>query len=181
MKLHRLILFLATAILTTTAHAQVGIYGIFDSTHVSTSNSVDPTAWYEGIGAGTYYDFLHFGPVGIGADLRGNLLFGGQQKYRSALFGIRLSVKPPVIPIKPYIQGSVGVGGASQSGFHGGAPTYNNKFQYEIFGGADLTVAPHLDWRVAELGYGRMTGTGSGYPPSADHLFTVDSGLVLRF
>jgi hypothetical protein len=182
MNLRQLSIFLSLVVLAATARAQVGIYGKFDATHVSTANTnFESTAWYNGAGAGIYYDFFHAGPIGLGADLRGDLLYGNPQKYRDALFGLRLSVKPPVLPIRPYIQGSVGAGGPTHSGLGSVGTIYSNKFQYQILGGVDYALVPHLDWRVAELGYGRMSGISSGAPAPVVTLFSIGSGLVLRF
>ncbi len=96
-------------------HAQFAIYGNLDATHDSFSNS-STKVWLVGPNVGAYYNFVHAGPLAAGVDVRGNLLFGDQYKYRSALVGIRLAVKPPILPIRPYAQFSVGVGGARYTG-----------------------------------------------------------------
>ena len=169
------------------ASAQIGIYGKFDITRYSGPQGAGfpiATRWFYGPGIGVYYDFMHLGPVAVGADLRGNLLFASQYRYRSALFGVRLSAKAPVLPIGPYIQGSVGAGGPRYTG--GGLAAgissvpYSTKFQYQVFGGIDYTVLPHLDLRLPEIGYGRMSDpSGSGGPSSS--ILTISSGLVFRF
>jgi hypothetical protein len=164
------------------ASAQVGIYGKFDAAHLSSSSteSFDSTGWFKGATVGGYYDFLHFGPVSLGGDVRGSLLFQNPQKYRDVLFGLRLAAKPPVLPIKPYVQGSVGVGGFSYSGLGGVGTHYNNKFQFQILGGVDYTLFPYIDWRVAEIGYGRMSGVSSFTPAPGVNLFTIGTGIVVR-
>jgi hypothetical protein len=176
-----LLLYIATT--ASSANAQLGIYGKFDTTHVSAGDpNYESTAWYFGPGAGIYYDFLRVGPISLGADLRGDLLWGNHQKYRSALFGIRLAAKAPLLPIRPYVQGSAGAGGASHTGFNGSGTFYSNKFQYQVLGGMDYTIIPHIDLRLVEAGFGRMSGIGSGPGPApASTLFVVSSGLVLRF
>jgi hypothetical protein len=183
MNLRRVLFLLALLFTPAIASAQVGIYGQFNAVHASTSgtNLYESTGWFVGPTAGVYYDFLHLGPVGIGADLRGSYLFQSPQKYRSILFGLRLAVKPPVLPLRPYIQGSVGVGGSTRSGLGGNGVLYNNKFQYQVVGGIDYTLVPHLDWRVAELGYGRSAGISSGGPTPGVNLFTISTGVVFRF
>lgn len=179
MKFLRSILFLALAV--TTAHAQIGIYGRFDATRLSgTSNSFETLGWYEGGGGGVYYDFAHFGPIGLGADVRGNFLAGNQHKFKSVLGGVRLSVHPPVLPIRPYVQGSIGVGGASHNGLGNSGTIYSNKFEYQVLGGLDYTLLPHIDWRVAEVGYGRISGISSGASAPAVNLFTIGTGIVVR-
>jgi hypothetical protein len=183
MNLRSLIITLAIALSTITTHAQVGIYGKLDINHFSGSIVAGVPAastWYYGPGVGVYYDFLHLGPVSLGADLRGDLLYGSQSKYRSALFGLRLAAKPPLLPIRPYIQGSVGAGGPRYTGPLGAGinpPGYSTKFQYQIAGGVDFTLLPHLDLRAAEIGYGRMTGINE----PVTTMLTISTGLVFRF
>jgi hypothetical protein len=166
----------------TIVHAQIGIYGKFNAVNVSSgasSNYVSP-GWFKGVGGGVYYDFAHLGPVSLGADVRGDFLFQSPQRYKDVLFGVRLAAKAPVLPIRPYVQGSVGIGGSSHGGLGGNGLVYNNKFQYWIIGGVDYTIFPHVDWRVGELGYGHMTGISSGTPVSGINLFTIGTGVVLR-
>jgi hypothetical protein len=115
------------------AYAQFGVYGMFTVDRLSNtasspleqpspntayirSNSVDPLG---GTG-GVYYDFWKVGPVKLGADLRGSILttrrgayenFNGQgAKIYSTLGGIRAVFHTPFAPLKPYVQGSVGLG-----------------------------------------------------------------------
>jgi hypothetical protein len=181
MKLRWLTILLVLSISFATSNAQVAIYGKFEAVRFAGSNTTPASTWYYGPGAGIYDDFLHLGPVAFGADLRGNLLSGSQQKFRSALFGLRLSAKPPILPLRPYIQGSVGVGGPTHSGLDGIKTIYSNKFQYQIVGGLDYTLVPHLEFRAVELSYGRMSGvSGTASAPVAT-LFTVGTGLVFRF
>jgi hypothetical protein len=163
------------------AHAQVGIYGTFDAARVMAASpgTQQTTAWSFGPAAGIYYDFLHLGPMRLGADLRGDLLEGGQ-KYRSALFGLRLAAKLPVISLTPYVQGAVGVGGAAHSGLGGVGTIYSNKFQYQILGGLDCALAPHIDLRLAEVGYARMSGISSAPDAPVATVLTISSGIVFR-
>jgi hypothetical protein len=180
MRLHLQGILLALTFLTVAASAQVGIYGNFAAVHL-TNNSGGANFWSYGPGAGLYYDFLHFGPIRIGADLRGNRLWGNEVDYWSGLGGVRLVVKPPVLPFRVYAQGSAGVGGSKASGNTGNLPNnYSNKFQYDVFGGTDFTLLPHIDWRVVELGYGRMSGVNAGTAAPSSGVFTLSSGIVLR-
>lgn len=182
MKLRALALILAVVLSSTSAIAQVGIYGKFDVARLSTgaSDAFETPGWYDGGGLGVYYDFIHLGPIGFGADLRGDLLTGNQQKFRSALFGLRLAINPPIRPIRPYVQGSVGIGGGTHGGLANAGSIYSNKFEYQVLGGLDYTFFTHVDWRVAEFGYGRITGISTGASASPVNLFTVATGIVLR-
>jgi hypothetical protein len=174
---------LALGIFDLNAKAQVGVYGHFDYTHYTdhTSNSSNS---YAGPGFGVYYDFLHAGPLEAGLDLRTDYVFGSTAKYRDLLAGVRLQAKPPVLKIKPYAQLSLGIGGPQPNGpFPAGitGATFRNKFTYEVVGGADLAVLPHIDFRVVELGYGRQTGVAGSMQSNPDStLFTVRSGVVFR-
>jgi hypothetical protein len=167
-----LILF---AVAAGSAKAQLGIYGEFNATH-------DPTiaGWYRGFTGGAYDNFLHVGPVGIGLDLRGAYATGNQYGYRNFLIGPRLEVKPPLLPIKPYIQASVGVGGNEYNGTSRLQTHYSDKLQYGFIGGLDYVLIPHVDIRVAEVEYLRMSAVTGGAPSPAINLVTVGAGVVLR-
>lgn len=178
MKLSRFALFLFFALATTVSPAQLAIYGNFDATHLSNNND-NTKSWFFGPNFGAYYNFYHFGPVVTGIDLRGNFLFGNNdQRYRSGLIGLRVAANPRVLPFKPYAQFSIGGGGTKRTNSGAG---YNTKFQYDIFGGADVTIFPRLDLRLVEIGYGRMSGIGGGPDTPASNLVTVGSGIVFRF
>jgi hypothetical protein len=173
---------------TTSAHAQVGVYGMFTVDRLSNIQSspllpspapqVDPVNPLGGTG-GVYYDFLKLGPIKLGADLRGSILTtkrgayvtanaGGTRIY-STLGGIRGVFHTPIAPLKPYIQLSAGLGRSDYGLFNspGGHITLYNNFQYEGLAGLDVKLLPIMDWRVAELGYGGLNpfGTNShNYP-----------------
>jgi hypothetical protein len=173
-------LFVA-ALLTSTSPAQIGIYGKFEATHSSSSSTITPTAWFKGPAAGIYYDFIHLGPASIGIDLRGNLLYGdSNQKFRSGLAGLRLAVKAPLLPLRPYIQGDVGIGSITSGNLGGVGVHYNNKFEYQILGGVDIPIVPHLEWRAIEIGYGRVSAVSSFASTPSLSLFSIGTGLVLR-
>jgi hypothetical protein len=189
-----LLLLVAVAIATSvSAHAQVGVYGMFTVDRLSNivssplplnsaasafarKDTVDPLG---GTG-GVYYDFLKLGPVKLGADLRGSILstkrgayinFNGPgARIYSVLGGVRASFHTPVKSLKPYIQGSVGLGrsdyGLSNTTSTGQVVLYNN-FEYQGLAGLDIKLLPIMDWRVAEFGYGGLDpfGTNShNYP-----------------
>src|SRR5260370_41319630 len=103
-------------------------------------NTVDPLGGTGGI----YYDFLKLGPVKLGADLRGSILTtkrganvsfnaSGTRIY-SVLGGVRAVFHTPMAPLKPYIQGSVGLGrsdyGLSSTTSSAQVTLYNH-FEYE--------------------------------------------------
>jgi hypothetical protein len=143
------------------------------------NNSVDPI----GGGGGVYYDFKTYGPVRLGVDVRGTItnskqgadtyFRGNGTRIWSTLGGIRASFHTPIPIIKPYIQGSVGLGRSD----YGLAPSVHNNLQYEGFAGVDLKLLPVMDFRVVELGYGGLHGgtDSHNYP-----LGTISSGVVFH-
>ena len=133
-------------------------------------NTADPLGGTGGI----YYDFLKLGPIKLGADLRGSIMStkrganvsfndSGARIY-SALGGVRAVFHTPIASLKPYIQGSVGLGrsdyGLSNTTPSGQVILYNN-FEYEGLAGLDIKLLPIMDWRVAEFGYGGLDPFGT--------------------
>lgn len=174
MKLRHFTLLLLLALTPSVSRAQLGIYGNFDATHFRDNNN-RTTNWFYGPNLGVYYNFYHFGPLAAGVDLRGNVLFGNNKKYRSALIGLRVAGSAPAVPLKPYAQFSVGVGGSKY-----GSGNYTDKFQYDVIGGVDYTIFPRIDFLVAEVAYGRMSGVGGGPDTPSSSIITVGSGIVFR-
>ena len=186
------------------AYAQFGVYGMFTVDRLSNIKSSPlPAAATSGPNArtdtadplggtgGIYYDFKRLGPVTLGADLRGSILStkrganvsfndNGTRIY-SVLGGVRAAIHTPKNWLKPYVQGSVGLGrsdyGLSNTTPSGQNILYNN-FEYEGLAGLDLKLLPIMDWRVAEFGYGGLDpfGTNShNYP-----IKQVSMGFVLH-
>lgn len=159
------------------AMAQLAVYGKFDLNHYTDTNANKSHLLYGG-DVGLYDDFVHAGPIRLGGDLRGAFLSGDQYHHRSLLLGLRLAVKLPAVPVRPYVEPVLGVGGARYTG-----PTaieitnvpYDTKLIYGLVGGIDWTLVPHLDWRV-EAGYTREK---NGTLPNPDVLF--GAGPVIRF
>lgn len=157
---------------STPSKAQIGVYGQLSATHA-------PGTWYKGFTLGGYGNMLNAGPIHLGVDLRGSYQTTTNYHYRNFLIGPRLEVKPPLLPLRPYVQAEVGFGGST---FTGPATSnhYNNKLQYGVLGGIDFTVLPHIDLRVPEVGYLRMTGVSSNGTVPNTNLLAVGVGLVVR-
>jgi hypothetical protein len=194
-----LLLAIVALVSASSAYAQVGVYGMFTVDRLSNiasspeqtpnvtstrANTVDPLG---GTG-GVYYDFKKLGPVTLGADLRGSILTtkrgayqnfnGGGARIYSTLGGVRFVFHTPLKPLKPYAQGSFGLGrtdygllytqaGVTDNGIVGNSPILRNNFEYEGIAGLDIKLLPIMDWRVAEFGYGGLDpfGTNShNYP-----------------
>jgi hypothetical protein len=175
------LLLAAVAVATSvSAHAQVGVYGMFTVDRLSNIQSspllpspaprVDPVNPLGGTG-GVYYDFFKLGPVRLGADLRGSILTtkrgayatdnGGGTRIYSTLGGIRGVFHTPIASLKPYVQLSAGLGRSDYGLFTNGAVVLHNNFQYEGLAGLDIKLLPIMDWRVAEFGYGGLDPFGA--------------------
>ena len=166
---------LACSFSTRAATAQIGIYGQFNTTH---DGAVD--AWYKGFTLGGYDSFLNVGPVHTGLDVRGSFQSGDNYHFRNFLVGPRVQVRPPVLPINPYIQAEIGFGGSRYTGTSPLGGHYNNKFQYGFIGGLEYTVLPRIDLRLPEISYLRMSAVSSIPNAPKVNLVGLGFGLVVR-
>jgi hypothetical protein len=186
-----LALALAVAIYpAATAHAQGGFYAEGTYTWIS-GNTVGgdsasgPTGKATGIGGsfGTFYDFLHLGPLALGADLRYSFshdgspsLFGNELNYGDA--GVRISGKVPKAPVRPFAQAGVlrsSTNYAYHTAMHGGLG-YGYQF------GADVDVVPHIDLRVEYAGgYSGGMGTGVGTTTTSLTFNQIQAGFVIWY
>jgi hypothetical protein len=192
-----LLLLVVAAFATATAQAQWGVYGTFTGARLtnlkSSPETTNPSAVNNDVSplggtGGIYYDFLSVGPVRLGADLRGSILTtkrgafinanGGGARINSTLFGVRAVFHPPFHSIKPYIQGSVGIGSSNYGLLYGHGVTLRNNFEYMGFAGVDIPLLPIMDFRLVELGIGGLNPFGDkshNYP-----LQSVSSGVVFH-
>ena len=178
------LLFAALAALPTGARAQAGVYGMLSAGHYSGIGVGYGTAPNQSGGMtarggtfGVYDNFAPFGPIRFGGDARffvqnsaNSTTYGN--KLAGFLFGPRLEIyPPPPIPIKPYIQLEIGGVGTNS----GTSTTRTTSFAYQVNGGVDLTILPHLDIR-GEYGAGQLTSIHN-----TNHtLQEFGIGLVLR-
>ena len=175
MRVRYLLCVIALA-MTLQAKAQVGIYGTATGGYFGGVKAPYPypgnaSFWTAGGTFGLYDDFAHLGPLKLGADFRGSILNTHDHKLNSGLAGVRFAFKPPVLPLKPYVQGSFGVGSTN---FGAGSNT-SSGFQYQVLGGLDFTFFPRLDWRMVEAGGGSLHVNNSNYP-----VVTIGTGIVFR-
>jgi hypothetical protein len=178
MRLFRVcLMFVVMAGMAGVAGAQVGIYGTFTGANLGLAN----TPWLYGGTVGVYRN-QGYGLISAGVDLRGTFLRRAlnpgagsltDQTLKSGLGGVRVAVTPHVLPIKPYVEGLVGVGHFEVG--EGSARSVSTSFEYEVLGGLDFTFFPRLDWRVVEFGYGRLAGNGATLSPKM-----LSTGLVFR-
>lgn len=148
------------------------------------------TSYYSsGIGGGVTLNLIPVGPVRLGADLRGSTK-QGTPGVDTAMAGLRLAFKPPVVNIKPYLQASGGyldsrtmnvtttLGGVGTVG-----GTFENRYAaYEVFAGVDIGLVPFIDLRL-EAGGGQGFNTASAGANINNNvaLFSINPGLVLHF
>jgi hypothetical protein len=149
------------------AHAQIGVYGQFSASNFN----LDNLGWQYGTTFGIYDTPFHVPFFALGLDGRGTVLGSGSTKIVSGLVGPRLTFKPHVLPIMPYVEAVVGAGNVQFSTSF--TSTNATKLEYQFLGGLDYTFFPHLDWRVVEFSYGGFSG------PNLNPQ-TVSTGLVLR-
>lgn len=162
---------LALGMMTGSAHAQIGIYAMGSGGNFGGSG----TAW--GGTFGVYDNFIPLGPIKLGGDGRffvqnNNNASAYGSKLLGGLFGLRLAVGAPAIPIHPYIQAEIGGVGSNNNG---SSSSRNGSFAYQVQGGLDFTILPHLDAR-GEFGGGQATSINN----SSESLEEFGAGLVLR-
>ena len=197
MKLRYFATVVVLALTTVVAHAQnqIGLYINPIATRVTNSTldtstfaflgptSTGRTFW--GVNLGLYDDFYHAAHgVTAGIDVRWDDLHANNAALKDFLIGVRISGKPFSRPIKPYFQAAVGEGATK-------APSSMisvKKVDYRISGGIDYTLQRHIDFRVIEVGYGKLTtissatvGAGGDVAIPQSGMLTFSSGLVFRF
>ena len=169
------------------AHAQISeIYVTSSNLHASNvpSGTIGNTSvvqydspWTSGIGGGVTLNFIPLPVVSLGVDLRGSTR-PGTAGADTALVGLKLGVHPPLIHIKPYIQGSVGYVAVRTSSASNGASLTNKYLAWELAGGVDYPLVHFIDLRLIEIGGGGVVNSSSSNAPS---LFSINSGIVFHF
>jgi Outer membrane protein beta-barrel domain len=154
------------------AHAQLGIYAGFTASNTNLPNE----NWFYGPTFGAYYNVVKLPVIKLGIDGRASILNGSgspsSQQIVNGLAGPRLEVQLPLIPLKPYVEGYAG--GSKVEIGQGTSRSDKTVLGYGFSAGADLTIFPRLDWRVAEYSYTRSSVFGNVTQN------TVTTGLVLR-
>ncbi len=158
------------------AMAQIGLYSGYSASKINAPHA----DWISGPIVGAYGEKGHISFLTTGLDMRGAFLFGGDYTHLfNVLAGPRLAFVPRVVPLQPYAEGLVGLGhyvsGSQPQVGRGPANGTYNELEYQVIGGMDLNVAPHVDWRVVEFSYSGISGLGlSSHPRS------VIMGIVVR-
>lgn len=176
---------------TVGAQAQAALY--FNPIVTRASNSqVDPgnfaflgagntSALRGGVSIGGSYMFQGKGRLAFGLDARDEWQGGSDSLLNSFLVGARVAGHVGD-RFKPYLQVSGGAGTTR-------APltkVRTTKGMAKVYVGADYALTRHLDFRIAEIGFGTLTTVStaqynSALSYSADSLISFSSGLVVRF
>jgi hypothetical protein len=190
MKLRLLVVALALACCAG-ASAQVGLY--FNPIVTVVRNSVADTGNFAFLGSGQtqqvfggvmlggYYEFYHLPKFDFSLDLRDEIEHGNNASLNNLLFGVRATYHPDNSLLKPYLHIAFG-DGRTASPLN---PIHVSKAEYAILVGVDRPISKHVDWRIAEVGYGSVT-TVSSYtfsgptPVPAASLIHFSTGLVFR-
>ena len=113
-------------------------------------------------------------------DLHGDLQNGGGARLNDLFGGLRVAFKPPTSSFRPYLQGSIGVGSTRQS-FN---PVYLSTVEYQVAGGVDKTLSPHVDFRVLQVGVGKLRTVRDVLPNlapgSSSTVLSFSTGIVIR-
>lgn len=187
----RAYLLIAVLLFAASARAQVAAYVTSSSGHFSsvptgvtgTSNQEEYASyWASGIGGGVTLNFLPAGPLKLGFDFRGSTR-PGTTGADTAMGGIRLSINPPLLRIKPYVQASAGYVATRTANVSSGlaGATFTNKCAaWEILGGIDYPLMKFLDFRVIEVGGGQAYPLLSSFNSNIS-MFTINTGVVFHF
>jgi hypothetical protein len=159
------LLFALLLVAPLAVHAQIGVYAGFSGAPVSGAGTSSAYGPLVGIYKQTGYAM---GLVSIGGDLRGSFLSHDGFHYYTGAIGPRVAFKAPIVPLRPYVEGLIGVGNVQFS-----SNNSSTHFNYQVVGGLDLTVVPRLDWRVVEFDY-------SALPSQSVNAKILTTGLVLR-
>jgi len=157
-------------ILTTTAHAQIGVFGNFTAgTQYRVINNTT-TSWTYGPTLGVFDD-IPFPFFSVGGDLRGQYITGNQLHHWNIMAGPRLALRSG--GLRPYAEFLVGFGGYKDSLYSAG---YTGHLDYAAVVGVDKHLLPLIDWRVIEFAYNSYFNNRNA--PGSKQFST---GIVLHF
>lgn len=161
MKLFRLLVLSLFVFLPLSLHAQVGLYGSFTVQNMGIPNS--PGIVFYGGTFGAYLAGKQFAFLNVGADLRGSFARDAGSSFDTGSIGPRVALNMHVVPIQPYVEGTVGVGHLN---FGVGSSINGPTFEYQVLGGVDWAVLPRVNWRIWELSYSGLSVNDSLHPRS---------------
>jgi hypothetical protein len=164
---HYLLLFLAALLLAPAAlHAQFAVYGEVGGAAMHNAPIDLGFGPIVGVYKQTGYA-VH--TVSAGLDLRGSFMGRSGFHYNTVAVGPRISFSSHVLPLHPYVEGLLGI-----ANYNGGSHTSSvTHFNYQVVGGLDTTILPHVDWRVVDISYSAAAGQDI-------HATTFATGFVFR-
>jgi len=135
--------------------------------------------WANGFGGGITFNVIQLPFVSLGLDLRGSTK-RGTLGADTGMAGLKLGIHPPIIHVKPYIEGAAGYLGTRtvSTSIPVGSTDNGTYITWEILGGVDYPLFRFLDLRGIEVGGGQGISHGSSSNAS---IFTINSGVVLHF
>lgn len=150
-------------------HAQTGVYAEYGASWYGIPN----LSVQSGPTFGLYYQHWGIPFVRAGVDARASFMGLGSETEDTGLIGPRVQIKPHVLPLMPYGEALIGVSHVNVG--QGVAHTEGNDFTWALNAGIDLTILPHIDWRVVDYTYGGIPGNLLNSNPN-----TLSTGLVVR-
>jgi hypothetical protein len=174
------------------AHAQFGVFATVTGeriggvacqantiANVGTCSSGTTTDKPYGSSFGGFYDFRSFGPVRVGAELRGSVLNTNKDpganiasndliREYTVMGGVRASTGTPIRILRPF--GNLLVGYSK----FGPVYAYNKYTKLEGHVGVDIPIGQFFDIRAIELGAGALFG------PSSHGTQSIGAGIVIH-
>jgi len=209
--MRRLLLFvLALGIFPALAHAQAfSVYftsvntrftnvqnGQNYNNNTGTYTNLFTTSWPPEFGGGFTLSKAA-GPLRLGMDFRGSTNHGSTGAD-TAMAGPELALRVPIVHIKPYISAEGGYVATRTAGLTtnvaGSTVTANpatitNQYAaWEVFGGIDVPIFSHVDFRAIEFGGGKgylanvgVSNINFSNTNTQISLISIDTGVVVHF
>lgn len=199
--LSRSVLWMAAALCGVgQAHGQfVSVYGLFNPVHASnvqtgtvssggTTTNQTTSFWAPAFGGGVTLNFLSLPVVKLGLDVRGSTR-PGTTGADTAQVGLRLGIRPPLLRLRPYVQGGIGylqtrtvnVSTTPGNSTPIGGTFTNNFATYGVQAGVDKPLMPFLDFRVVEFGVTHAFNASLHAGNNNATTFSIATGLVAHF
>jgi hypothetical protein len=156
---------LLLSLLPNTLHAQArfAIYGT-----VGGETAGGPHESWDLAGTvGFYAGLKKLGPLDLSLDARADL----SDNLNSGLLGPRVAFTLPAFPIKPYGEFLIGFTDYNKNASFADSTQFAARYVL----GTDMTILPHVDWRIADFSYDLNNS------PYNTHAKTLSTGLVIRF
>lgn len=166
--------------------------------NTGTYTNLFTTSWPAQFGGGVTFNMNKSGPLMLGLDFRGSTNHSNTGAD-TAMAGPRLALRVPIIHIKPYVEaaggyvatrtlGSTTSGTGTTTTVTTGVPITNQYAGWEIFGGVDVPIFSHIDFRAVEFGGGKAYLANAGISNinfnnvnTQISLISIDTGIVVRF